>query len=237
MMSRILAALIVAAGLLAGPAAANEASVKKAIEAAIPGLAIEAVRKTPYLGLYEVQTAGGQLLYTDEKATYIFAGSIIEAKTRKNLTQEREQKLSKINFGDLPLNLAVKQVRGNGKRQIATFEDPRCGYCKQLARNLQSLNDVTIYTFVYPILGPESETMSKAIWCAPDRAKVWNELMLSNTKPSGKTDCDTSAIDKVVELGQKLRVSATPTIFLANGERIPGAVSAEQLEQQIAAAR
>jgi thiol:disulfide interchange protein DsbC len=237
MIKRISAALIAAAALLASPASANEAAIKKALEAALPGITIEAVKKTPYLGLYEVQAAGGQLIYTDEKATYLFAGDIIEAKTRKNLTQERMQKLSKINFSDLPLNLAVKQVRGNGKRVIATFEDPRCGYCKQLARNLQGMNDLTIYTFVYPILGQESVNMSKAIWCASDRAKVWNELMLSSTNPSGKTDCDTSGIDQVVSLGQKLKVSATPTIFLANGERIPGAVTADRLEQAIAAAK
>jgi thiol:disulfide interchange protein DsbC len=130
----------------------------------------------------------------------------------------------------------VKQVRGNGKRVFATFEDPNCGYCKKLAKDLQAMNDVTIYTFLYPILSPDSSEKSKAIWCAADRAKAWNDWMINNTNPGSKTDCDTSAVDKVVALGQKLNIRGTPTIFLANGERIPGAVSVAKLEQAIATA-
>jgi thiol:disulfide interchange protein DsbC len=235
MLKRTLATALAGAALLAGNALADEAAVKKAVEAAFPGLPIEGVRKTPYLGLYEIRT-GGDIIYADEKVTYIITGNIIDAKTRKDLTEERKNKLAQINFSDLPLNLAVKQVRGSGKRVFATFEDPNCGYCKKLAKDLQAMNDVTIYTFLYPILSPDSSEKSKAIWCAGDRAKAWNDWMINNTNPGGKTDCDTSAVDKVVALGQKLNIRGTPTIFLSNGERIPGAVSAAKLEQSIAAA-
>ena len=235
MLKRILAVALTGAILVAGAARADEASVKKAVEAALPGLPVDGVRKTPYLGLYEIRT-GAELIYTDEKVTYFFSGNIIDAKTRKDVTEERKNKLSQINFGDLPLNLAVKQVRGSGKRVIATFEDPNCGYCKKLAKDLQTLSDVTIYTFLYPILSPDSTEKSKAIWCAADRAKAWNDWMMNNTSPGAKTDCDTSTIDKVVALGQKLNIRGTPTIFLSNGERIPGAVSLAKLEQSMAAA-
>jgi thiol:disulfide interchange protein DsbC len=237
MLKRILSIALAGAALLAGNTLADEASVKKAVEAAFPGLPIDGVRKTPYLGgLYEIRT-GNDIIYADEKVTYIITGNIIDAKTRKDLTEERKNKLSQISFSDLPLNLAVKQVRGNGKRVFATFEDPNCGYCKKLAKDLAAMNDVTIYTFLYPILSPDSTEKSKAIWCAADRAKAWNDWMVNNANPGGKTDCDTSAVDKVVALGQKLNIRGTPTIFLANGERIPGAVSVANLEQRMAAAK
>lgn len=235
MLKRTLAIALAGAALFAGSAVADEASVKKALEAAFPGLPIDGVRKTPYLGLYEIRTAG-ELIYTDEAVTYVFSGNIVEAKTRKDLTEERKNKLAQINFNDLPLNLAVKQVRGNGKRVFASFEDPNCGYCKKLAKDLSAMNNVTIYTFLYPILSPDSSEKSKAIWCASDRAKAWNDWMVNNTTPGGKTDCDTTAVDKVVALGQKLNIRGTPTIFLSNGERIPGAVPAARLEQALAAA-
>jgi thiol:disulfide interchange protein DsbC len=237
MLKRTLAIALAGAALLTGNALADEAAVKKAVEAAFPGLPIDGVRKTPYLGgLYEIRT-GNDIIYADEKVTYIITGNIIDAKTRNDLTEERKNKLSQINFSDLPVSLAVKQVRGNGKRVFATFEDPNCGYCKKLAKDMQAMNDVTIYTFLYPILSPDSSEKSKAIWCAADRAKAWNDWMINNTNPGSKTDCDTSAVDKTVALGQKLNIRGTPTIFLSNGERIPGAVSVASLEQRMATAK
>lgn len=235
-MKNPLAIVLLGVVLQAGNALADEVSVKKSVEAAFPGMSVESVRKTTYLGgLYEVKS-NGDLFYTDEKVGYIFTGEIIEAKTRKNLTQERIQKLSVINFSELPLNMAVKTVRGNGKRVIASFEDPNCGYCKKLAKDLQGLSDVTIYTFLYPILSPDSNDKSKAIWCAADRSKAWNDWMVNNVSPGAKTDCDTAAIEKTVSLGRKLGIKGTPTIFLSNGERIPGFVPAAKLEQAIASA-
>ncbi|HWS13641.1 MAG TPA: DsbC family protein [Rhodocyclaceae bacterium] len=234
MLKHLAAAMIACAALIAGTAFADEASIKKAVEAIFPGAKVDSVKKTTYLGLYEVR-AGGELIYTDEKVTYIITGDIIEAKTKKNLTQERINKLSQINFADLPLDLAVKQVRGSGKRVIATFEDPNCGYCKKLAKDMQSMNDVTIYTFLYPILSPDSTEKSKAIWCSADRVKAWNDWMVNGVSPTGKTDCN-APIEKVVEIGQRLNIRGTPTIFLSNGSRLPGAVPLARLEQEMASA-
>jgi thiol:disulfide interchange protein DsbC len=237
MLKKLLALTLFGATLFAGTAHADEAAVRKSLEAAFPGVPVESIRKTPYLGgLYEIYTHG-ELMYTDEKVTYLITGDIIDVKTRKSLTQERLQKLSQINFKDLPLEMAVKTVRGNGKRVIASFEDPNCGYCKKLAKDLQTVSDITVYTFLFPVLSPDSTEKTKAIWCAADRSKAWNEWMINNVAPGGKTDCDTTAVEKVLTLGQKLGVKGTPTIFLSSGERLPGYVPAAKLEQAIAAAK
>jgi thiol:disulfide interchange protein DsbC len=154
----------------------------------------------------------------------------------KNITEERLQKLSAIKFSELPLALAVKQVRGDGKRVLATFEDPNCGYCKKLARDLAKLDNVTIHTFLYPILSQDSLDKSNRIWCAADRAKAWNDWMIDGKTPGGKGDCDTTAVRKTIELGRKLAISGTPTIFFADGERIPGAVPLARIEEKLAQA-
>ncbi len=213
-------------------ATADEASVKKAIEAKLGGNKVTSVTKTPYLGLYEVY-ADGQVFYTDEKITAILAGSLIDGKSMKNVTSERMQKLSAISFSDLPLELAVKQVRGDGKRVLASFEDPNCGYCKRLAKEMIKLDNVTIYTFLLPILSPDSLEKSNRIWCSADKAKAWNDWMIDGKTPTGKGDCDTSSVQKTVELGQKLAVSGTPTIFFADGTRVPGAVPIAQIEKKL----
>jgi thiol:disulfide interchange protein DsbC len=223
------------AATLCLPAIADEASVKTAVEAKINGK-VDKVTKTPYLGLYEV-FVGGDIIYTDEKVSAIlFEGKLVDTKTMKNVTSERLQKLTAIKFTDLPLELAVKQVRGDGKRVFATFEDPNCGYCKKLAKDLVKLDNVTIYTFLYPILSPDSLEKSKQIWCSSDKAKAWNDWMIDGKAPSGKGDCDTTAVQKTVEAGRKLAINGTPTIFFANGERVPGAVPAAQIEQRLAQA-
>jgi len=212
---------------------ADEASVKKAVEAKL-GTKVSSVLKSPYLGLYEVY-ADGQILYTDEKLTAIIAGTLIDGKTMKNVTAERMQKLTAIKFSDLPLELAVKQVRGDGRRVLATFEDPNCGYCKKLAKDITKLDNVTIYTFLYPILSPDSLEKSNQIWCSSDKARAWNDWMMDG-KLSGKGDCDTSAVRKTVELGHKLAITGTPTLFFADGERVPGAVPIAQIEKKLESA-
>lgn len=211
---------------------ADEASVKKAIEAKLGGNKVTSVTKTPYLGLYEVY-ADGQIFYTDEKITAILAGSLIDGQNMKNVTAERMQKLTAISFADLPLELAFKQVRGDGKRVLATFEDPNCGYCKRLAKDMIKLDNVTLYTFLLPILSPDSLEKSKRIWCSTDKAKAWNDWMIDGKAPTGRTDCDTTAIQKSLELGQKLAISGTPTIFFADGTRVPGAMPIEQIENRL----
>lgn len=211
---------------------ADEASVKKAIEAKLGGNKVTSVTKTPYLGLYEVY-ADGQIFYTDEKITAILAGSLIDGQSMKNVTSDRMQKLTAISFSDLPLDLAFKQVRGDGKRMLASFEDPNCGYCKRLAKDMIKLDNVTIYTFLLPILSPDSLEKSNRIWCSANKAKAWNDWMIDGKAPTGKADCDTTAIQKSIELGQKLAISGTPTIFFADGTRVPGAIPIAQIENRL----
>ncbi|MDD2666945.1 DsbC family protein [Zoogloea sp.] len=225
----LLVTLLCAAGVAH---AADEASVKKGLESFLNAPAVENVKKTPYGGLYEVLLKSGELLYTDANVTFILDGALIDAKSRKNVTQARLTQLQKIDFASLPLDQAIKQVRGNGKRVIASFEDPNCGYCKRLAKDLLGLKDATVYTFLYPILSPDSTEKSKNIWCAKDRAGAWNDWMTAGKVPAAApAGCDTSAVDKNVALGQKIKVSGTPTIFTADGHRLPGAVPLAQLEQ------
>ncbi len=232
MLKQLLSSACLALLLLAGSALADEAKIKQAVEAAL-GEKPDGVRKTNILGLYEV-IVGGEILYTDEKVNYIITGNIIDAKKRINLTQERLNKLSAINFADLPLELAVKTVKGDGKRVFATFEDPNCGYCKKLAKDLAGMNNVTFYTFLLPILSRDSAEKSRAVWCAADRAKAWSDLMVNGIVPAAGT-CE-APIEKVMALAQKYNIRGTPTIFFTNGERVPGAIPLAQLEQKLAQA-
>lgn len=230
MFIRICTALCILLLTTAVRADSAETEIKKSVEAWLGGkFTVTSVRKTEFLGLYEV-VVGNDILYTNDKGTYVILGEVVNIKARRNLTQERAAKLAQIKFSDLPLDLAIKQVKGNGKRVMATFEDPNCTYCKKLAREMQNVTDVTVYTFLFPILSPDSIEKSKIIWCAADRAKAWNEYMLNGTAPSaGK--CDTSALDKVAALAQKLNVRGTPAVFLADGSRLPGFMPAPQLEE------
>ena len=223
----LLATLFLAAGVAH---AADENSVKKNVENFLNAPAVESIKKTPYGGLYEVVLKSGELLYTDANVSFLIDGSLIDAKTRKNITQARMAQLMKIDFATLPLDQAIKQVRGTGKRVIATFEDPNCGYCKRLAKDMVNLKDATIYTFLYPILGPDSLEKSKGIWCAKDRAAAWTDWMTAGKAPAAGS-CDTAVLDKNVALGQKMRVSGTPTIFTVDGNRLPGAVPLAQLDK------
>jgi thiol:disulfide interchange protein DsbC len=211
----------------------GEAEVKKAWESTFTEMKVDSVTKADYLGLYEVY-AEGEIFYTDEKLTAILHGELIDAKTRKNITLAHKQKLTAIKFSDLPLASAVKQVRGNGKRVFATFEDPNCGYCKRLAKDMATLDNATIYTFLYPILSPDSAEKSGKIWCAPDRAKAWTDWMTQGKEPpAAAAGCDSAAISKNVALGRKLSVTGTPTIIFANGERVSGALPLADLEQKL----
>ncbi len=223
------------AAVISLPTLADEASVKKAIESKLERT-VTSVTKTPYLGLYEVYV-DGQIVYTDDKVSAVLLGSLIDGKTMKNVTDERMQKLTAIKFSDLPLPLAVKQVRGDGKRVFATFEDPNCGYCKKMAKEIAKLDNVTIYTFLYPILSPDSLEKSNQIWCAADKAKAWYDWMVDGKTPAGKGDCDTTAVKKTIELGRKLAINGTPTVFFADGERIPGAIPLAKIEQKLTQAQ
>ncbi|KAB2925576.1 MAG: DsbC family protein [Dechloromonas sp.] len=216
--------------------AASEADIRKAMEERL-GTKVESVTKAGYLGLYEVY-ADGNIFYTDEKVTAIVVGGqMIDARSMKNVTEERMRRLTAIKFSDLPLERAIKQVRGDGKRVLATFEDPNCGYCKRLAKDLQKLDNVTIYVFLYPILSEDSLRKSKQIWCSADRSKAWNDWMIDGKAPTGREDCDTSAVVRNQEYGRRLNISGTPTIFFGDGERVPGAIPLPRIEQKLSQGR
>jgi len=212
-----------------------EANIKKTLQKHLgAGTPVETVTKTPYSGLYEVKI-GTEIVYTDAEGKYIFIGRVVEAETSKDLTESRLEEVNKIKFADLPLDLAAKTVKGNGKRLIAVFEDPNCGYCKRFRKTLTEMNDITIYTFMYPILGEDSKTKVKNIWCSTDRAKAWDDWMLNAKAPAAAPgSCSAAANDKVIELGRKLGVSGTPTVFFADGTRVPGAIEAKKLEAKLA---
>ena len=193
---------------------------------------VKAIRATPY-GLYEVQM-GNEIVYTDRQVSFVFDGTLIDAKTRKDVTAERLEQLSRIVFDDLPLDLAFKQVKGNGQRKVAIFEDPNCGYCKQLRQTLQKVDNLTVYTFPLPILSPDSTQKVRDVWCAKDRGAVWDAWMLKGQVPPKADECDVP-IDRMLDLGKKLSVRGTPAIFFANGSRVPGAISQQELEQRLQA--
>lgn len=233
--------VILGMSLLAATASANEAEIQKALEAKL-GIKVESVTKAGYLGLYEVY-ADGHIFYTDEKLTAMLVGgdliraqqaiNLIDLKNSRNVTDERMRKLTAIKFGDLPFDQAIKQVRGDGKRVLASFEDPNCGYCKRLARDLQKLDNVTIYTFLYPILSEDSLKKARQVWCSADRAKAWNDWIIDGKNPGGRDNCDTTAITRNQEYGRRLNITGTPTVIFADGERVPGAVPLKVLEQKL----
>lgn len=232
-------ALLIAstAMLSATPAFAQDptAAIKAAVETWLENkYKVEEVRKTPLPGIYEVRI-GTDFLYIDEKAQYGFVeGNLVDLKANRNLTRERTDEVLTINFKDLPLNLAMKSVTGTGKRVVAVFEDPNCGYCKTMRRDLLKLENVTVYTFTLPILAADSEPKSKKAWCAPDKMKAWNELMLTGKVPDNPGTCETP-IAKVKELSQKLGISATPTVFFANGKRLRGYSPPPEFEKMLEA--
>ncbi|VVE29554.1 thiol:disulfide interchange protein [Pandoraea capi] len=197
---------------------------------------VKSVARTPIPGLFEV-SVGGAIMYADEKAQYvILGGNLIDTKTRQNLTEARQSELNKIDFAKLPFDRAFKYVKGNGSRKIAVFSDPNCPYCQRFEETLKnSVDNITVYTFLYPVLGPDSDAKSKAIWCAPDRLKAWHDWMLVKKAPPTPTaKCDDKPVKDNFALGHQLNITGTPTIILSDGRRLPGAVPAEELEKALA---
>jgi len=231
MLFRTITQAILLTSLIAGAAFADEAAIRKNMKAKFPEATVKSVTKTPYAGLYEVFMEG-QLVYTDENANYLFIGNVIDVKKQRNLTEARVAKLTEVKFDTLPLNLAIKTVKGDGKRKIAVFADPDCPFCKKFETELKSVKDITIYTFLFPIEGLHSGSTekAKAIWCAPDRSKAWEEWIIQGIAPKNNGACDTP-VAKVEALAKKLFVSGTPTVFFANGRRVPGAIPAAQIEE------
>ena len=212
---------------------AQEATIRKNLSERLANLPkIDEISKTPMNGLYEVRM-GNEVMYSDAEGNFLIQGALIDVKQKRNLTEERMEKLSSIPFDQLPLKTAFTQVRGNGKRKLAVFADPNCGYCKRFEKDLQKLDNVTIHHFLYPILGEDSRTKSRNIWCAKDKAKTWNDWMINGTTPA-TANCDASSIDTIVEFGKKQRITGTPMILFADGTRLPGAVPIAQVEKMLA---
>jgi thiol:disulfide interchange protein DsbC len=216
--------------LAISPVFAQEATIRKSLTERLPNLPkIDEISKTPMNGLYEVRM-GNDIMYSDAEGSFLIQGALIDVKQRRNLTEERLDKLSAIAFDQLPLKNAFTQVRGNGKRKLVVFADPNCGYCKRFEKDLQKLDNVTIHHLLYPILGEDSKTKSRNIWCAKDKAKTWNDWMINGTTPAS-ANCDTTALEATVEFGKKQRITGTPTLFFADGTRVPGAVPLAQVEK------
>jgi len=209
------------------------AAVRAAVETWARGnVRIDEVRRTPMPNLVEVRV-GNDILYVDEKAQFILLqGELIDMKNNRNLTRERLDDVLSIDFNALPMDLAFKQVAGNGKRRIAIFEDPNCGYCRKLRADLVKLDNVTIYTFVYSILGNDSDLKSRKALCASDKVRAWNDMMLTGKIPGNSGTC-TNPLEKIRALGGKLNVTATPTVFFANGRRLAGYLPAAQFEKML----
>ncbi|MFP5411078.1 MAG: DsbC family protein [Gammaproteobacteria bacterium] len=228
--------LALAAGLMFATAAhANEAAIRKALTAQFPGAQIVSVTKTPYSGLFEVYL-DGQLVYTDAKGQYVFIGDVVDLKNRSNLTQQRLSRLQAVNWNALPLKDALKTVKGKGERRLVVFSDVDCPYCRKFEEELAKVDNITVYTFLYPVEGlhPKAVQTSKQIWCAPDRNKAWDDYISFGTVPNNDGKC-ANPVDATVALGQRLRISGTPTLIFANGVRVPGMVPAAQLERLLAA--
>jgi thiol:disulfide interchange protein DsbC len=214
--------------------AKEEAQLRKVLAERLGDVKIDSIKKTQYADLYEIRV-GGDIRYTDKTGSYLVVGHIFDLKTSQDLTQARIDDINKINFDELPKELALKTVKGNGKRLMAIFEDPNCGYCKRFRQTtLSAIDNVTVYTFMYNILSPDSFTKSQNIWCAADRNKAWDDWMLSGkAAPTAPNGC-TSPNDKVLALGQKMNINGTPAIFFADGSRIAGAVDQRTLEAKFA---
>lgn len=233
---KLIPSLLAAASLgLALAATAQEPAIRKTLAERIPQLEkIDEVRATPMGGLYEVRV-GTDLFYTDAKGNFLIQGELIDTKARRNLTEDRINKLTAVDFNALPLQDAFATVRGNGKRKLVVFADPNCGYCKRFERDLQNVDNVTIYTFLYPILSPDSAEKSRNIWCAKDRNNAWNDWMLREKTPAAAS-CDTAALQRNLAFGKKHKITGTPTLLFANGARVPGAIGAADIEKRLAEA-
>jgi thiol:disulfide interchange protein DsbC len=227
----LLLPLLVAVAL---PAFADETVIRKNLAQRLPEFPkIDEVTKTALPGIWELRI-GSEVLYTDAEGNHIIQGELIDTKTKNNLTQQRINKLTAIKFDELPLKDALVIKQGNGSRKLAVFADPNCGYCKRLERDLMALKDVTIYNFVYPVLGPDSNEKSRAIWCSKDAMKTWRDWMLDGVAPPramGK--CDDAAIQRTIDYGKKYRINGTPAIVFENGDRVPGALPAAELAKRL----
>ncbi len=230
----LLAALALA---IAGSALAQEAAIRKALGERLPKVKIDEITRSPVAGLWEVRYGGTEIMYSDDKGEFVFAnGSLIETKTRTDLTEARIERLLAIAFDDLPLKDAMLVKQGDGSRRMAVFADPNCGFCRQFERDIAAIKDVSIYTFLIPILGADSTAKSRDIWCSKDQMQAWRGWMLDNVVPQKTLKCDTAAIDRNLRFAQKQRINGTPAVIFADGTRKPGALPGATVERLLASA-
>ncbi len=222
--------------LLAGASFADEAAIRKNLAERIPQLKqVDEVNKSQIPGLFEIRVNGSEIFYVDAEANYLIQGNLIDTKQKRNLTEERIDKLTAVAFDSLPMKDAFTIVRGNGKRRLAVFGDPNCGYCKQFERDLLKVDNVTVSMFLFPVLGPNSLEKSRGVWCAKDKGKTWLDWMVRDQAiPPAAASCDTTAVMRNLELGKKYRITGTPTLVFADGSRVPGAIGAAQVEKYLA---
>jgi thiol:disulfide interchange protein DsbC len=215
------------------PPTPDAIAVRKLLEERFPGGRVKYIAKSPYFGLYEVMFED-TMMYVDPKINFVFVGQIYDGKTKTNLTEKKARELNRVAWNELPLDLAIKKVKGDGSRKLAVFSDADCPFCARLEEALKDVNNVTIYTFLYPIdqLHPDAARKSKLIWCSPDRTQAWDEFFVSGKLPENAGDCENPVAATAV-LGQKLRVSATPTLVFADGSVVPGALPAANLEAEL----
>ena len=231
--------LIVAfAALLALPALADDALIRKTIAERLPDFPkIDEITKTPIPGLFELRI-GTEIMYTDERGDHLIEGQMIETRSRSNLTEARVAKLTAIDFAALPLKDAIVWKQGTGARKLVVFADPNCGYCKKFEKEMQQVKDVTVYTFLYPILGGDSPEKSRNIWCAKDNSTAWRDWMINGTAPARSMgQCDVTALQRNAALGKKHKINGTPALVFEDGKRVPGAMAPEQVEKQLVLSR
>ena len=228
-----LAMLAAIAATLVPAAIAQEAVIRKTFAGRMPDFPpIDEINKTSIPGLYEVRI-GTEIVYTDEHGDHVIQGNIIDTKTRTDLTQARIDKITAIDFAALPLKDAIVWKQGTGARKLVVFADPNCGYCKKFETEMQQVKDVTVYTFLYPILGGDSPDKARNIWCAKDNGAVWRDWMIRGAAaPRSMGQCDTSALARNVALGKKYRVNGTPALVFEDGKRVPGALPPVEVEKQ-----
>jgi len=234
--SAAIASGLAAAGFALHAMAAGEPGtdrIKDTLQKALGSRAeVRTVTKTPVPGLFEVNI-GGQVVYTDASGRYVLNGELVDTKTGTNLTEERMAELNRIKWADLPLERAIKWTKGNGSRQMAVFSDPNCGYCKRIEQTFQQMDNITVYTFLFPVLSPDSEVKAKQVWCSADRTKAWRDWMLNKVALTGNGSCKTP-VEENLALGHSLNINGTPAVFFTDGTRIPGAADAATLERKLA---
>lgn len=216
------------------PAVSAEAkALAMKLEQKFPGAQIGLISKSPYFGLYEV-VIDDRVVYTDAKAKYVLVGSVYDAESKTNLTEDRQRKLNRVNVAALPLDLAIKKVKGTGERKLIVFSDPDCPFCAQLEKTLKGIDNTTVYTFLFPIdqLHPDATRKSRMIWCAPDRVQAWDAHYDSGTLPDNPGDCE-NPVAKTQAIGAGLRINGTPTLIFADGSLIPGALPPDRLEAEL----